>query len=280
MKLASYIADGKPCFGVVTGDGVVTLNHRLGAATLRDALAAGALAEMRKATETAKPDHKLGEVKWLPAIPNPEKILCAGINYRSHAAETGREVPKQPSMFVRLANTLVGHDGELIRPSVSQNFDFEGELALVIGRGGRHIPVERALDHVAGYTCFVDGSVRDFQKFSVTSGKNFPGTGPLGPWIVTTDEIPDPTRLTLTTRLNGTEVQKSGTDLLIYSVPQIVAFCSDFTPLAPGDVIATGTPEGVGHRRTPPIYMKAGDVLEVEITGIGTLRSRVVDERA
>jgi 2-keto-4-pentenoate hydratase/2-oxohepta-3-ene-1,7-dioic acid hydratase in catechol pathway len=282
MKLASYVADGKECFGVVTGDGVVTLNQRLGRYTsLRAALAGDALAEIRQAAEGAKgtkPDHALADVRLLPPIPNPEKILCAGINYRSHAAETGRELPKQPSMFIRLANTLTGHGGELIRPSVSQHFDFEGELALVIGRGGRHIPAERALEHVAGYTCFVDGSVRDYQKFSVTSGKNFPGTGPLGPWIVTTDEIPDPTRLTLTTRLNGTEVQKSGTDLLIYSVPQIIAFCSDFTSLSPGDVIATGTPEGVGHRRNPPLWMKPGDVLEVEISGIGTLRSRVVDE--
>ena len=281
MKLASYVADGKRCFGVVAGDGVVTLNQRLGGryASLREALAAGALADIRKAADGAKVDHKLADVKWLPAIPNPEKILCAGINYRSHAAETGRELPKQPSMFIRFVDTLVGHDGELIRPSVSEHFDFEGELALVIGRGGRHIPVERALEHVAGYTCFVDGSVRDYQKISVTSGKNFPGTGPLGPWIVTTDEIPDPGRLTLTTRLNGEVVQKSGTDLLIYSVPHIIAFCSDFTPLMPGDVIATGTPEGVGHRRNPPLWMKPGDVLEVEISGIGTLRNRVVDEK-
>ncbi len=182
-------------------------------------------------------------------------------------------------MFIRLASTLAGHEGEMIRPSVSQSFDFEGELAVIIARGGRHIPVERALDHVAGYTCFVDGSVRDYQKFSVTSGKNFPATGPLGPWIVTTDEIADPTRLTLVTRLNGQEVQKSSTDLLIHSVPQIIAFCSDFTPLAAGDVIATGTPEGVGHRRNPPLWMKPGDVLEVEISGIGTLRTRVVDEK-
>jgi 2-keto-4-pentenoate hydratase/2-oxohepta-3-ene-1,7-dioic acid hydratase in catechol pathway len=281
MKLASYVADGKACFGVVVGDGVITLNQRLGGryAGLREAIAGGALAEIRKATDGAKPDYALADIRWLPAIPNPERILCAGINYRSHAAETGRELPKQPSMFIRLTDTLVGHEGEMIRPSVSQHFDFEGELALVIGRGGRHIPVERALEHVAGYTCFVDGSVRDYQKFSVTSGKNFPGTGPLGPWIVTSDEIPDPTRLTLATRLNGKEMQHSGTDLLIYSVPQIIAFCSDFTALAPGDVIATGTPEGVGHRRNPPLWMKPGDVLEVEISGIGTLRSRVVDER-
>jgi len=278
MKLASYVADGKACFGAVTGDGIITLNEHLGGryASLREAL--GAPGDVRKAVDRAKPDRRLGDVKWLPPIPDPDKILCAGINYRSHAAETGRELPKQPSMFIRLANTLVGHEGEMVRPSVSTQFDFEGELALVIGRGGRHIPVERALGHVAGYTCFVDGSVRDYQKFSVTSGKNFPATGPLGPWIVTTDEIPDPARLTLTTRLNGKEMQKSGTDLLIYSVPQIIAFCSDFTELSPGDVIATGTPEGVGHRRNPPVWMQPGDVLEVEISGIGTLRSRIVDE--
>jgi 2-keto-4-pentenoate hydratase/2-oxohepta-3-ene-1,7-dioic acid hydratase in catechol pathway len=281
MKLASYVADGQELFGVVAGDGVITMTGKLGpgAKTLRDALAAGLLSQMRDAAAKAKADHKLADIKFRPVIPNPAKIACAGINYRSHASETGREVPKQPSMFLRFADTLVGHDGEMIRPSVSTNFDFEGELAVVIGRGGRHIKMERALDHVAGYTCFVDGSVRDYQKFSVTSGKNFPGTGPLGPWLVTTDEIPDPTKLTLMTRLNGQEMQRSGTDLLIYSIPHIIAFCSDFTELAPGDVIATGTPEGVGHRRNPPLWMKPGDVLEVEISGIGTLRSRIVDEK-
>ena len=279
MKLASYIADGKPAYGVVTGDGVVTLSGRVPFATLRDALAANAIDAMRNAADGSKPDHKLSDITFLPAIPNPEKILCAGINYRSHAAETGRDIPTAPSMFVRVTDTLVGHEGEMIRPTVSDNFDFEGELAIVIGRAGRHIKKERALDHVAGYTCFVDGSVRDYQKISVTSGKNFPGTGPLGPWIVTTDEIPDPARLTLVTRLNGTEMQRSGTDMLIHSVPDIIAFCSAFTPLSPGDVIATGTPEGVGHRRTPPLWMKAGDVLEVEISGIGVLRTRVVDEK-
>jgi len=236
------------------------------------------MAAMHKAARDAKPDHKLADIKFLPVIPNPSKILCAGINYRSHAAETGRELPKQPSMFIRFTDTLIGHSGEMIRPNVSDNFDFEGELTVVIGKAGRHIKSENALDHVAGYTCFVDGSVRDFQKFSVTSGKNFPGTGPLGPWLVTTDEIPDPSKLTLMTRLNGKEVQHSPTDLLIYSIPQIIAFCSDFTALSSGDIIATGTPEGVGHSRKPPLWMKAGDTLEVEITGIGTLRTRIADE--
>jgi 2-keto-4-pentenoate hydratase/2-oxohepta-3-ene-1,7-dioic acid hydratase in catechol pathway len=279
MKLLSFAAEGKGYFGAISGDAVVTLNDKIAQPTLRAALAAGAMEAMRKAAKDAKPDRKLGDIRFLPVIPGPNKILCAGINYRSHAAETGRELPKQPSMFVRFTDTLVGHDGELIKPKISDNFDFEGELAVVIGSGGRHIKAEHALDHVAGYTCFVDGSVRDYQKFSVTSGKNFPGTGPLGPWLVTTDEIPDPSKLTLSTRLNGNEVQHSPTDLLIYSIPHIIAFCSDFTALSPGDVIATGTPEGVGQRRTPPLWMKAGDVLEVEITGIGTLRSHVVDER-
>lgn len=275
MKLASYVAGGKESFGVVTGDGVVTVtSHK----SLRDALAAGALDAIRDATKNARPDHKLGDVRFLPLIPNPGKILCAGVNYRAHAAEVGRELPKQPSLFIRFTDTLVGHEGKMIRPKVSTHFDYEGELAIVIGKGGRHIPMERALEHVAGYTILVDGSVRDYQKFSVTSGKNFPGTGPLGPWLVTADEIPDPSKLTLTTRLNGQQVQHSGTDMLIYPCHQIISFCSDFTELQPGDVIATGTPEGVGHGRTPPLWMKAGDVLEVEITRIGTLRVSVVDQ--
>jgi 2-keto-4-pentenoate hydratase/2-oxohepta-3-ene-1,7-dioic acid hydratase in catechol pathway len=233
---------------------------------------------MRRMAKEAAPDRRLGEIKFLPTIPRPGKILCAGLNYRSHVVEMGRELPKQPSMFARFTDTLVGHGGEMIRPAVSDNFDFEGELALVVGKSGRHIKPETALDHVAGYTCFVDGSVRDYQKFSVTSGKNFPSTGPLGPWIVTTDEITDPSRLALTTRLNGQIVQHATTDLLIYSIPQIIAFCSDFTPLSAGDVIATGTPEGVGHSRKPPLWMKPGDTLEVEISGIGVLRAHVVGE--
>ena len=278
MKLLSFFADGEEFYGAADGNGVITLNKRIGQPTLRAALEAGKIEAMREAASEAKPDRKLADVKFQPAIPSPAKILCASINYRAHAAETGREMPMQPSMFIRFADTLVGHGGEMIRPAVSDNFDFEGELALVIGKGGRHIKAEDALDHVAGYTCFVDGSVRDYQKFSVTSGKNFPSTGPLGPWLVTTDEIPDPSKLTLTTRLNGAEVQHSPTDLLIYSIPQIIAFCSDFTTLSPGDVIATGTPEGVGHGRKPPLWMKAGDTLEVEISGIGTLRAHIVDE--
>jgi 2-keto-4-pentenoate hydratase/2-oxohepta-3-ene-1,7-dioic acid hydratase in catechol pathway len=281
MKLASYLSYGVETFGVVIGDGVVTLGGRLkgGYRTLRDALTAGALDDIRKVAKGARADRKLDTLRYLPVISNPAKILCAGINYRSHAAETGRDLPEQPSMFIRFPDTLVSHEGEMIRPKVSTKFDFEGELAVVIGRGGRHIKPDRAMNHIAGYTCFIDGSVRDYQKYSVTAGKNFPSTGPLGPWMVTTDEITDATRLVLTTRLNGQEMQRSGTDVLIHSVPQIVSFCSDFTELHLGDIIATGTPEGVGQRRNPPVWMKSGDVLEVEISEIGTLRVRIVDEK-
>src|SRR5262245_20754150 len=279
MKLMSFVANGESLFGVVSGDGVIAMNKRVGCKSLREALAGGLLPQIKTAAQGAAPDHKLADIKILQVIPDPELITCAGINYRSHASETGRDIPKQPIMFIRRTDTLVGHEGELIRPTLSQQLHFDGELAVAVGVGGLHIMTGQALEHVAGYTCFVDGSVRDYQKFSVTSGKTFPGTGPLGPWLVTTDEIPDPTKLTLMTRLNGKEMQRSATDLLIYSVPHIIAFCSDFTPLSPGDVIATGTPEGVGHRRNPQVWMQPGDVLEVEITGIGVLRNRVVDEK-
>ena len=281
MKLVSYLADGKPSFGVVVGDGVVTMNDRLKGrfATLRDVIAGDALDEMRRAAEGAKPDHALAGLRFLPTIPNPEKIMCVGINYKSHAAEHGTEAPKMPNIFLRFVNTLVPHGGDMIRPKVSTNFDFEGELALVIGKGGRHIKAANALEHIAGYTCFNDATVRDFTKYSLASAKNFIGSGPLGPWMVTADEIPDPTKLTLVTRLNGQEMQRSGTDMLIHTIPVIIEFCSMFTPLTPGDIIATGTPDGIGAKRNPPVWMKAGDVLEVEVSGIGVLRNTIADEK-
>jgi 2-keto-4-pentenoate hydratase/2-oxohepta-3-ene-1,7-dioic acid hydratase in catechol pathway len=280
MKLASFIAEGAEAYGVVTGDGVIKMNDRFGghAVSLREALAGDLLPQIKEAAAHGRADHKFSEIKFLPVIPAPEKILCVGINYKSHAAEHGTEAPKLPNIFTRFVNTLVAHESEMIRPKVSTNFDFEGELALVIGKGGRHIKAADALRHVAGYTCFCDGSVRDFTKYSLVASKNFLGTGPLGPWMVTADEIPDPTKLTLVTRLNGKEMQRSGTDMLIHSIPAIIEFCSVFTPLSPGDIIATGTPEGIGAKQNPPVWMKAGDVLEIEISGIGTLRNRIVDE--
>jgi 2-keto-4-pentenoate hydratase/2-oxohepta-3-ene-1,7-dioic acid hydratase in catechol pathway len=280
MKLASFTISNRPSYGVVVGDGVVDLGQRLGEryADLRAALAADALGEVARAAST-KPDLALSDVRLLPPIPAPDKIVCIGLNYRAHAAEAGLKVPEHPSLFLRLTNTLVPHGGALVRPSVSSDMDYEGELAVVIGRGGRHIAAAQALDHVAGYACFNDGSLRDYQRQHSTSvGKNFVATGGFGPWLVTSDEIPDPSQLTLTTRLNGTEVQRGEIADMIFSVPQIISYVSAFTPLAPGDVISTGTPPGVGMARKPPLWLKPGDAVEVEISKIGVLRNTVVAE--
>jgi 2-keto-4-pentenoate hydratase/2-oxohepta-3-ene-1,7-dioic acid hydratase in catechol pathway len=276
MRLVSFRhADGVG-FGALVEGGIFDLSKRF--ASLREAIAAKALPDLAAAAKGHRADLKLESVELLPVIPNPEKILCVGLNYASHAGEVGRALPKEPSVFSRLHNTLVAQGGDIVRPSASTNFDFEGELAVVIGERCRHVPRGRALSVVAGYTCFLDVSVRDFQKHSVTAGKNFPATGPLGPWIVTTDIIPDPQALELTTRLNGKVVQHDTTDHMIFDVATIIEYLSTITWLEPGDIIATGTPDGVGLGRKPPLWMKAGDKLEVEISGIGTLAVNVVDE--
>jgi len=281
MRIASYLADGVPSFGVIAGDGVVTMNHRLSQpyATLQAALAAGALDEMRSVAKNAAPDHDFAGLQLLPVIPNPGKTLCVGINYQTHAAEQGTGADWKPNIFTKFPDVLIGHDGFMVRPKASIQFDYEGELVVIIGRGGRAIKAERALDYIAGYACGCDTSVRDFILSSLITGKNFPSSAPVGPWMVTADEIPDPSKLTLTTRLNGQQVQHSGTDMLIYSVPALIEYISAFTPLAPGDIIFTGTPDGVGAKRKPPLWMKDGDTIEVEISSIGTLRARVADER-
>ena len=276
MRLVSFRHADTSKFGVFVDGGIVDLSARW--PSLRDAIADKGLADVAAATRNATADFSLDEVELLPVIPNPDKILCVGLNYASHVGEVGRALPTVPSIFSRLHNTLVPHGGNIIRPSASTNFDFEGELAIVIGERCRHVPRASALSVIAGYTCFLDVSVRDFQKHSVTAGKNFPATGPLGPWMVTTDVIPDPQALTLVTRLNGAEVQRDTTDHMIFDVATIIEYLSTVTQLEPGDVIATGTPDGVGLGRKPPLWMKGGDRLEVEISGIGTLQVNVVDE--
>jgi len=276
MRLVSFRHADASKFGALVDGGIVDFSARW--PSLRDALAAKALPSLAAGMKTAKPDIPLDAVELLPAIPNPDKILCIGLNYASHVGEVGRQLPTVPSVFSRLHNTLVPHGGNIIRPSASTNFDFEGELAVIIGERCRHVPRARALSVIAGYSCFLDVSVRDFQKHSVTAGKNFPATGPLGPWMVTTDILPDPQKLTLVTRLNGAEVQRDTTDHMIFDVATIIEYLSTVTWLEPGDVIATGTPDGVGLGRKPPLWMKGGDKLEVEISGIGALQVNVVDE--
>lgn len=283
MKLLSFIVDGRPSFGAVKDNGVVDLGaHMTGCTTLRQLLEAGRLAEAAKLAASAAPDHPLDRVSFAPVIPDPGKIICVGLNYRDHVAETGRTVTEKPALFARFACSQVGHLQPIVKPGVSDDFDYEGELALVIGKAGRHIPAGRALDHVAGYSCYNEGSIRDWQRHTsqFLAGKTFAESGSFGPWLVTTDEISDPSKLTLQTRLNGKIVQDTTTDLLITAIPELIAYISTICPLLPGDVIVTGTPGGVGAKRTPPLWMRAGDTVEVEISGIGTLRNTVIAEPA
>jgi 2-keto-4-pentenoate hydratase/2-oxohepta-3-ene-1,7-dioic acid hydratase in catechol pathway len=210
-------------------------------------------------------------------IPRPDKILCVGVNYREHREETGRAPTEHPTIFVRFAASQIGQDQPMLRPVESERLDFEGEIALIIGRRGRRIPPASALEHVAGFSCYNDGSVRDYQRHTTqfTPGKNFVGTGAFGPWMVTRDEIGDPAALELTTRVNGEVMQHARADQLIFGFEAIIAYCSTFTELVPGDVIVTGTPGGVGAARTPPLFLQPGDVVEVEVQPLGTLRNTV-----
>jgi len=282
MQFISFVRCGRTGFGALAGGGVVDLTRRLGhrARSLRHVVALDLLAEAADAAAGRAPDLALSDVTLLPPIPDPGKVLCVGVNYEMHRRETKREVVGHPTIFTRFADTLVGHGAAVVKPAASDRLDFEGELALVIGRGGRNIPEESALAHVAGYAPFMDGSVRDWQRHTgqFTPGKNFPATGGFGPALVTPDEIGDVTALPIETRVNGEVMQKASLADLIFSIPRVIAYVSAFTPLAPGDVIATGTPGGVGERREPPVWLKDGDVVEVDVGRAGTLRNVVLAE--
>jgi 2-keto-4-pentenoate hydratase/2-oxohepta-3-ene-1,7-dioic acid hydratase in catechol pathway len=262
--------DGQARWGVVIEDGVAECGE-----SLRAALAEGPLHAM-----TTGALHPIDSVAFLPPIPDPDKIICIGLNYLTHIREGGREPPPKPTIFTRWANTQVGHLQNLVRPRASETFDFEGELAVIIGKRCRHVPREQAAQVIAGYSCYNDGSVREWQRHSsqFTPGKNFLATGGFGPWLVTPDEVGDITKSSLVTRLNGEEMQRATIDDLVFDIPALIEYCSTFTELVPGDVIITGTTGGVGAYRTPPRWMKPGDTVEVEITGVGTLRNGVVQE--
>ena len=266
--------DGTPSFGRVEGDTVHDLGDPGGAAWLRDALG-GDLSSL-EATAT----HRRSDVRLLPLIPNPDKILCVGLNYATHVAETGREQKDHPAIFTRWADTLVADGDPVVRPTESTRFDYEGELAVIIGRGGRRIRREDAMAHVAGYSIFNDVSVRDWQRHNIqfTPGKNFPATGAFGPEMVARDASADMAGQRVQTRVNGELVQDQPVSDMIWDIPTIIEYCSTFTELAPGDVIASGTPGGVGDKRTPPLYLKAGDQVEVSVGEIGRLHNRVIDE--
>jgi 2-keto-4-pentenoate hydratase/2-oxohepta-3-ene-1,7-dioic acid hydratase in catechol pathway len=281
MKFASFTIDNTPSWGLVEDDTVADLGALLREhfPDLKSAIAADALQEVAASAPRAK-RHALAAISFLPVIPNPDKILCIGLNYETHRKETGRSEVEHPTVFGRFANSQTGHLTNIIRPRVSTDLDFEGELAIMIGKPGRYIPRAQALQHIAGYACYNEGSVRDFQRHThqFTPGKNFPFTGGFGPWLVTPDEIDDLGSLRLQTRLNGEVVQEATISQMIFDIPRQIEYCSSFTRLEPGDVIATGTPGGVGSRRTPPLWMKPGDIVEVEIDRIGLLRNGVADE--
>ena len=283
MKLMSFEHGGKASFGAVVDDGVIDLFPLLEGrfADLRSLLAGDGVAAARTAIEGRTPGLKLVDVTFLPVIPNPGKIWCAGLNYGEHVRETGREVSEMPVFFLRFPDSQVGHGQAIPRPPESIKLDFEGEIAVVIGKGGRRISEADAWDHIAGYACYNDGSVRDWQMHTGQwgPGKNFWRTGGFGPWMVTADEIPAGAVLSLVTRLNGAEVQRATTEMMLHSIPRQIAYASTVAPLQPGDVFVTGTPGGVGAKRTPPLWMKPGDVVEVEVERVGVLRNTIVDEQ-
>jgi 2-keto-4-pentenoate hydratase/2-oxohepta-3-ene-1,7-dioic acid hydratase in catechol pathway len=286
MKLLSFSIDGRENWGAVAGEHVADLGRAFPQyPTLADFIGSADFARRDALAAAAMPGPKLTDITYLPVIPRPEKIVCAVRNYLDHHNEAvafgmKREITEFPPIFLRVWRSQVAHDAPVVRPKVSDNLDWEGELAVVIGKGGRHIPETKAFDHVAGYSIYNDVSVRDWQRHAqqIASGKNFVGTGPFGPWLVTPDEIGDPAKLKLETRVNGKVEQKSDTSMLIFSIPRLINYCSTIFDLVPGDVIATGTPAGVGFTRKPPVFLKPGDVVEVEIENIGVLRNPVVDE--
>ncbi len=278
MKLASYLWKNERHYGVVSGGRV----HRLGAriAEFLEMRASALPFPAQVANLSALPSAALEEVRLLPPVPEPEKIICIGLNYRDHARESGMDIPKFPVFFAKYRNALAAHNDPIVLPRVSTQVDYEAEMAVVIGHGGRHIPEVQALAHVAGYMALNDVSARDYQFRTPQwiQGKTFDTFAPCGPFLVTADEVADPHALGIRLRLNGQVMQNSSTRELIFNIPQLIAYLSDIFTFAPGDIIATGTPPGVGFARKPPVFLKPGDVVEVEIEQVGTLRNAVVAE--
>ena len=285
MKLASFRHRDADTFGIVTDAGIIDLGGRLGPGvpSLKALISAGRLEDVRDLETTLAPDIGLDDITFAPAITDAEKIVCIGINYMDRNEEylDGSARPAYPSVFMRTRESLVGHREVIVRPPESEQLDYEGEIAIVIGKEGRRIPEAAAHDYIAGLTIVNEGSVRDWlrhAKFNVTQGKNFERSGAMGPWMVTADEIADFDDLWLTTRVNGEQRQHDTTAHLVFPFRYLIHYLSTFMRLKPGDVISTGTPNGAGARFDPPRYLKPGDVVEVEVPGIGTLENSVIDE--
>lgn len=281
MKFISFVHEGKDGFGALTEQGVIDIGRRLNLGELGEALRRHGLDGLRNEAARHAADFPLEHIQaYRPVVADPGKIFCAGLNYDEHVRETNRERTDRPTLFLRLAGSQIGHQQPMLVPRESARLDYEGEIAVVVGRGGRRIPEHEALEHLAGYACYNDGSVRDWQTHTSqwTPGKNFASTGAFGPWLVDADEVGSAEVLHIETRLNGKVMQRADTGMLIFSIPELVAYASTFIDLEPGDVIVTGTPGGVGAKRQPPVFMKDGDVVEVSVSKLGVLRNPVKAE--
>lgn len=279
MKLVTFEVNREQKFGIYTEQGIVDLSAKTGLDGIKSALEQNKFESLSSyANDVA--DYQLDEVTLLPVVPNPSKIFCAGVNYDEHRLETKRDHTEYPTIFLRVAKSQVAHNTPMIIPNESERFDYEGEIAIVINKEGRRIPKEEAYDYIAGYACYNDGTVRDWQLHTSQwgPGKNFESTGAFGPWLVTADEFEPGEVLTLETRLNGQVMQKADTSLLLFSIPELIAYVSTVVTLEPGDVIVTGTPGGVGAKRQPPVFMKDGDIVEVEVSKIGILKNPIKAE--
>jgi 2-keto-4-pentenoate hydratase/2-oxohepta-3-ene-1,7-dioic acid hydratase in catechol pathway len=280
MRLASYEVNGTASYGIATDEGIIDLASRLSRYPDLKTLLGADVGAVAGVFARERPDHKLEDVEFLPVVPNPSKIICIGLNYEDHRLEAGLPTTENPAVFLRNPESQTGHLRPILRPRESITLDYEAEVAVVIGKPGRRITQAQALGHVAGVSCYNEGSVREFQRHTQQygAGKNFPQTGAFGPWLVTSDAIDLTKPLGLACRLNGTTVQQSSTDQLIFTIPRLIEYVSIAMQLNAGDVIVTGTPAGVGSRRKPPVWMKAGDIVEVEVQGVGVLRNTVVDD--
>ena len=284
MKFASYSAGGNNYYGAVVEDGMIALSPEFPEwPTLREVIAAGGFDRLEDAAKGAEVSHKTGTFTFEIPIPSPEKIICVGVNFPDRNAEykDNSEAPKNMSLFIRFPRSFVGHEQDLVRPTVSDKLDYEGEVAIIIGREGRHIEESQALDHIAGLTLCNEGTLRDWvrhAKFNVTQGKNFEHSGAMGPWIVPFTDVAQIEDIRLTTRVNGEVRQDDRTSRMLFPVRRQIAYISTFTTLVPGDIIVTGTPTGAGARFDPPLYLKPGDRIDIEAEGIGILSNGVRDE--
>jgi len=281
MKFVSFLLKGSPKFGVSDGKNITDLTNKIsGSKTLKELISNNGITDAKKYAKENPGSININEIEFLPLIPNPGKIICVGLNYSDHVNEIGITLEKNPVIFLRVPQSQTAHKQIIQKPKVSNHLDYEGEMAVIMGNAGKHIEPKNALKHIVGYSCYNESTVRDWQQHTkqFTMGKNFEKTGSFGPYMVLAEEISDYKKLTIQTRLNDKVMQKASLSQLIFDIPTLISYISKAMPWQAGDVLVTGTPGGVGFKRNPPVYMKDGDKIEVEITGVGILTNTIKDE--